>query len=116
MRSPDNLARTFGTTTLSLPKGQLEQVEDKIFSTMYMRFTMVVAPNEMMYVKRECRSGILPVMLNEILDTRIMVKKVMKQVKNNKGLQRTLNAKQMGLKMIANVTYGYTGAGFSGRM
>jgi DNA polymerase zeta len=69
-----------------------------------------------MYTKPESRSGILPVMLNEILDTRIMVKKVMKQVKGNKTLYRALNAKQLGLKMIANVTYGYTGAGFSGRM
>ncbi len=27
-----------------------------------------------------------------------------------------LNSRQIGLKMIANVTYGYTGASFSGRM
>jgi len=27
-----------------------------------------------------------------------------------------LNARQFGLKLIANVTYGYTAAGFSGRM
>ena len=31
-------------------------------------------------------------------------------------LQRILNARQFGLKMIANVSYGYTAAGFSGRM
>ena len=31
-------------------------------------------------------------------------------------LQRSLNARQFGLKLIANVTYGYTAAGFSGRM
>ena len=31
-------------------------------------------------------------------------------------LQRILNARQFGLKLIANVTYGYTAAGFSGRM
>lgn len=31
-------------------------------------------------------------------------------------LQRVLNARQFGLKMISNVTYGYTSAGFSGRM
>lgn len=31
-------------------------------------------------------------------------------------LQRCLNARQFGLKMISNVTYGYTSAGFSGRM
>ena len=27
-----------------------------------------------------------------------------------------LDARQLGLKLIANVTYGYTGANFSGRM
>lgn len=27
-----------------------------------------------------------------------------------------LNARQFGLKLIANVTYGYAAAGFSGRM
>ena len=31
-------------------------------------------------------------------------------------LQRVLNARQFGLKLIANVTYGYAAAGFSGRM
>lgn len=31
-----------------------------------------------------------------------------------KVLQRCLNARQFGLKLIANVTYGYTAAGFSG--
>lgn len=32
------------------------------------------------------------------------------------SLTRLLNARQMGLKMIANFTYGYTSASFSGRM
>lgn len=31
-------------------------------------------------------------------------------------LLRVLNARQFGLKMIANVSYGYTAAGFSGRL
>ncbi len=31
-------------------------------------------------------------------------------------LQRVLNARQFCLKLIANVTYGYAAAGFSGRM
>ena len=42
----------------------------------------------------------------------------MKEALRNKemGLYRSLNARQFGLKLIANVTYGYTSAGFSGRM
>lgn len=40
----------------------------------------------------------------------------MKEQKNNKHLHKILNAQQLGLKLIANVTYGYTSANFSGRM
>ncbi len=36
--------------------------------------------------------------------------------KSARVLQRILNARQFCLKLIANVTYGYTAAGFSGRM
>ena len=45
-----------------------------------------------------------------------MVKKSMKLHKGDKGLQRILHSRQLGLKLIANVTYGYTSANFSGRM
>ena len=31
-------------------------------------------------------------------------------------MARTLDARQLGLNLIANVTYGYTSASFSGRM
>lgn len=55
-------------------------------------------------------------MLDEILQTRIMVKQAMKATKEGEALQRLMNARQMGLKLIANVTYGYTSATFSGRM
>lgn len=55
-------------------------------------------------------------MLREILDTRLMVKQSMKLHKNNKVLQRVLHSRQLGLKLMANVTYGYTAANFSGRM
>jgi len=34
----------------------------------------------------------------------------------NRVVHRVLNARQLALKLIANVTYGYTAAGFSGRM
>lgn len=44
------------------------------------------------------------------------VKKSIKENKDNKTLQRVLHARQLGLKLIANVTYGYTAANFSGRM
>ena len=55
-------------------------------------------------------------MLKELLDTRQMVKKSMKLHQDDKSLQKVLHARQLGLKLIANVTYGYTSANFSGRM
>ncbi|KAA8545131.1 hypothetical protein F0562_019980 [Nyssa sinensis] len=58
-----------------------------------------------------------PCLLEEILSTRIMLKQAMKKLTPpQKILHRIFNARQLALKLIANVTYGYTAAGFSGRM
>ncbi|KAI0118168.1 DNA polymerase family B [Nemania sp. FL0031] len=75
-----------------------------------------IAPNGIMYCKTEVRKSLLAKMLTEILETRVMVKSGMKQDKDDKTLQRLLNNRQLALKLLANVTYGYTSASFSGRM
>ncbi|OQE23950.1 hypothetical protein PENFLA_c010G01476 [Penicillium flavigenum] len=75
-----------------------------------------IAPNGMMYAKQEARQSLLAKMLSEILETRVMVKNGIKADKDDKVLQRLLNNRQLALKLIANVTYGYTSASFSGRM
>ena len=75
-----------------------------------------IAPNGMVYTKPEVRKSLLARMLTEILETRVMVKTGMKTDKDDKALQRLLNNRQLALKLIANVTYGYTSASFSGRM
>ncbi|KAF1941544.1 hypothetical protein EJ02DRAFT_377518, partial [Clathrospora elynae] len=75
-----------------------------------------IAPNGMMYVKPEMRKSLLAKMLGEILETRVMVKSGMKQDKDDKKLQQLLNNRQLALKLLANVTYGYASASFSGRM
>ena len=87
-------------------QGLLELVKDKVN----------IAPNGMMYVKPEMRKSLLAKMLGEILETRVMVKSGMKVDKDDKTLQQLLNNRQLALKLIANVTYGYTSASFSGRM
>lgn len=69
-----------------------------------------------MFVKPEVRKSLLAKMLSELLDTRVMVKNGMKSAAGNKALLKMLNARQMALKFLANVTYGYCGATFSGRM
>jgi DNA polymerase zeta len=75
-----------------------------------------IAPNGMMYAKQEIRKSLLAKMLTEILETRVMVKSGMKKDKDDKTLQQLLNNRQLALKLLANVTYGYTSASFSGRM
>ena len=75
-----------------------------------------IAPNGIMYAKTHIRKSLLAKMLSEILETRVMVKSGMKVDKNDKTLQQLLNNRQLALKLIANVTYGYTSASFSGRM
>lgn len=75
-----------------------------------------IAPNGVVFCRREERRGVLPRMLEEILRTRVMVKQAMKKAGGDATAARLLNARQLGLKLIANVTYGYTSATFSGRM
>ncbi|KAF2397497.1 polymerase zeta subunit [Trichodelitschia bisporula] len=75
-----------------------------------------VAPNGLMYVRPEMRQSLLAKMLGEILETRVMVKASMAADRDDKPLQTLLNNRQLALKFIANVTYGYTSASFSGRM
>ncbi|KYM99710.1 DNA polymerase zeta catalytic subunit [Cyphomyrmex costatus] len=97
----------FGAATLKVRKNTALKLQDKInFS-----------PCGVVFVKKEVRQGILPRMLSEILNTRLMVKESMKlHPAENRTLQRILHSQQLGLKLIANVTYGYTSANFSGRM
>ncbi|MCJ1473437.1 DNA polymerase zeta [Lambiella insularis] len=95
-----------GFTDLKREAGLLELLKDHIN----------IAPNGMMFVKHQTRKSLLAKMLGEILETRVMVKSGMKLDKDDKALQRLLNNRQLALKLIANVTYGYTSASFSGRM
>uniref|UniRef100_A0A673FY24 DNA polymerase zeta catalytic subunit n=1 Tax=Sinocyclocheilus rhinocerous TaxID=307959 RepID=A0A673FY24_9TELE len=96
----------FGCTSLRVPPDVLYQLRNDI----------TISPNGVAFVKSSVRRGVLPSMLEEILKTRIMVKQSMKAYKNDKALLRLLDARQLGLKLIANVTFGYTAASFSGRM
>ncbi|KAF8629703.1 hypothetical protein AX15_003320 [Amanita polypyramis BW_CC] len=96
----------FGVVDLNLPPGVFSMLKEHI----------QIAPNGVMYVKPKVRTGLLGKMLTELLETRVMVKQAMKSAKDNKPLLRVLNARQLGLKYICNVTYGYTSATYSGRM
>lgn len=91
-----------------LQKGILAQVGDD---------NIYVAPNGIGYVNPKVRKSLIAQMLGEILDTRFMINETRKESGSaNARFERNMNGKQLALKFIANVTYGYTSASFSGRM
>ncbi|KXS22183.1 DNA/RNA polymerase [Gonapodya prolifera JEL478] len=96
----------FGASDFEIPISVATALKDQLH----------VSPNGLAFVKSSVREGVLGKMLSEILDTRVMVKNSMKIHKEDKALLRLLDARQLSLKYLANVTYGYTSASFSGRM
>lgn len=104
----ENHAFEFGAYQIKFTQGILKKlIKDN---------EIIFSPCGVSFVKPTVRQGILPTMLNEILQTRLMVKNSMKLYKDDEYLQKILHSRQLGLKLIANVTYGYTAANFSGRM
>ena len=77
-----------------------------------------LTPNGTLFCSPAVREGVLPQMLREILNTRLMVKREMKGCTGSADdvLRRVLDCRQLAIKMLSNVTYGYAAASFSGRM
>lgn len=63
-----------------------------------------VSPNG--YKFRKDNKGIIPQMLEEVINRRIKVKKRLKETTHSET-KKMLNAEQQALKIIANATYGY---------
>ena len=100
-------SKRLGVINYEVPTGLVASLRDQIYCS----------ANGVMYVKPELRTGTISRMLHEILETRVMIKEAMKGVKKKDPiLWSQLDSRQLGLKMIANVTYGYASASFSGRM
>ena len=97
----------FGCGSLFLP--------DELLKSLDLNKDIYVAPNGVAFVKPHIRKGILPIMLDDILRTRFMVKNSMK-LYSDQNLNKIFDSRQLSLKLIANVTFGYTAANFSGRM
>lgn len=79
-----------------------------------------VVPTGSLYVSENVLKGVLPQVLKEMLETRAMIKKASKAYSRHvpnlaPSILRQLEARQLALKYVANVTYGYTSATFSGR-
>lgn len=69
-----------------------------------------ISPNGSVFCNESVRAGILPAMVKEMLSTRVMVKKAMKQYstvrtgERNKILSKVLDARQLAIKLLSNVT------------
>jgi len=66
-------------------------------------------PNGYRFVTRERKKGILPMILENLLDRRKMAKRAMKEATDafTRGI---MNGRQLALKMCANSVYGYCGS------
>lgn len=96
-----------GATHIPLKENLLQVLKDDV----------TISPNGVVFVKESVRKSALAKMLKEILDIRVMVKKTLSDLPNlNESVKKQLNSKQLALKLLANVTYGYASASFSGRM
>lgn len=86
----------------------------------YYKDRAYAVPTGSIFVSESVLKGVLPQVLDEILSTRAMLKKAAKHYRKlvvdvSPAILRQLEARQLALKYVANVTYGYTSATFSGR-
>ncbi|KAL5108709.1 DNA polymerase zeta catalytic subunit [Taenia crassiceps] len=97
----------FGCLTHSISKKTLKKLANSV----------TVSPNGVVFVRPEVYRGVLPRLWRGLLSSRLMVKDSLKiYAQHSESLKQLLDARQLGLKLIANVMYGYTAASFSGRM
>ncbi|KAH9284512.1 DNA polymerase zeta catalytic subunit [Echinococcus granulosus] len=97
----------FGCLTHSISAKTLKKLANRV----------TVSPNGVVFVRPEVYRGVLPRLWRGLLSSRLMVKDSLKiYAQHSESLKQLLDARQLGLKLIANVMYGYTAASFSGRM
>lgn len=92
------------------------KVSADLLKSLKERGLLTISPNGYVFVKSSVKKSLLAVMLEELLDARVNIKKAMKNFQDDKNFMKLYNSRQLALKLIANVTYGYTSATFSGRM
>jgi hypothetical protein len=92
--------------TATVLKDHLKSLDDE-----NSRDRAYAAPTGSIFVSEGVLKGVLPQVLKEILETRAMLKKAAKQYKKlvpglSPAILRQLEARQLALKYVANVTYG----------
>jgi len=66
--------------------------------------------NNPSFITKEKRLGLLPEILQKVLAERKAVKKKMKQETPHSTMYKVYDGRQLGLKVVANSVYGFTGA------
>ncbi|SBT32605.1 DNA polymerase delta catalytic subunit, putative [Plasmodium ovale wallikeri] len=77
--------------------------------------TTIQGKSNLRFVKKNVKKGILPLIVEELIDARKKVKELIKNETNN-ITKMVLNGRQLALKISANSVYGYTGASSGGQL
>lgn len=77
--------------------------------------TTVQGKSAVKFVKKNVKKGVLPMIVEELIQARKKAKKLMAQADNN-VTKMVLNGRQLALKISANSVYGYTGASAGGQL
>jgi len=101
-------------------KSLLDTNNGGTYTTKRKRDRAYAIPTGSIFVAETVLKGVLPQVLDEMLSTRAMLKKAAKEYKKrvpnlSPAVLRQIEARQLALKYVANVTYGYTSATYSGR-
>ncbi|WEJ96806.1 DNA polymerase zeta [Yamadazyma tenuis] len=114
------LCRLHGFKPSKNPIGYLNHMNlsPMIIDLLHKNDCLTVTSNGLVFVKSKIRKSILAKMLQEILTLRINIKSFLQLINQDENPQmvKVFNSRQTALKLIANVTYGYASASFSGRM
>lgn len=84
-------------------------IEESADKAIFDEHTPYVSPNGSIFCAKSVREGILPMMVKEMLATRVMVKSSMKKYTGSQYtvLQKVLDARQLAIKLLSNVTCKY---------
>lgn len=74
-----------------------------------------IAGKNTKFVKKTVKKGVLPMIVEELIQARKKAKELMAKEKN-KVTKMVLNGRQLALKISANSVYGYTGASSGGQL